>query len=126
MISSLRGSPRRPVLGVSSDHTPTDTDNSLPAGVGEDDTVPSAPKLEEVKVNIPRRDEEAPMKMYLGKSDIERYGKTPGRAGCAALGTASIAAHSQRCRDRISVDMMKGDFGRERLKVEEARRQRKR
>ena len=62
LVNSLRGAPRRPAPGVSSDHIPTDTDDYFSAGVGEDDAVPAAPKPEEVKVNAQRRGEEEPRK----------------------------------------------------------------
>jgi len=49
---------------------------------------------EEPRVNVPRKDEEEPRKMYVRKTDIGRYGTIPGCPGCAALGTKTVAAHS--------------------------------
>ncbi len=77
MINQVRVSPRKPVPGVNSDHIPTDTEGTMMPGHGEDDEAGAARgKEEEPEVNIPRR-EEKPTKMYVRKTDIAKYGKTP-------------------------------------------------
>ena len=98
----------------------------MPPGVGEDDTAPAVPKEEEeAKTNHPRKDEDEPRKMYARKRGMEKYGATAGCPGRSAFGAKNIAARAQHCRARIAVGIMKDDVGRERLKAEQARKQRR-
>ena len=94
-INKLRGSPRRPVPGVESDHLPTDTGTAMAPGAGEDEDVVAAKKEGEIRRNVPRVDE-GPRSMYVRKSYIEKYGKTQGCPGCEALGSNNpLASRTQ-------------------------------
>ena len=75
-INRLRGSPRRPVPGVESDHLPTDTAVSLPQGAGEDEETAATRKTGDIRRNAPRVEEE-PRRMYVRKAYIDKYGRTP-------------------------------------------------
>ena len=52
-INRLRGSPRRPVPGVESDHLPTDMAASLPPGAGEDEETAATRKSGDIRRNAP-------------------------------------------------------------------------
>ena len=117
-INRLRGSPRRLVPGVESDHFPTDTAASLPPGAGEDEETAVTRKTGDIRRNAPRVEEE-PRRMYVRKAYIDKYGRTPCCPGCDAIGSKNPPAHDQTC------ELEQDDEGRERLKEERARIERK-
>ena len=112
-INRLRGSPRRPVPGVESDHLPTDTAVSLPPGAGEDEETAATRKTGDIRRNPPRVEEE-PRRMYVRKAYIDKYRRTPGCPRCDAIGSKNPPAHDQTCRDRVTSELEKDDEGRER------------
>ena len=124
MINTLRGSPRRPVPGVESDHVPTDTQIGFAPGIGEDDVVIAQTKKEEIRVNVPRA-EEAPRRMYITKAFIEKFGKTPGCPGCDAIERGKYGVHNQKCHDRIKKELAKDEEGRRKLHEERHRIERR-
>ena len=63
--------------------------------------------------------------MYVRKAYIDKYGRTPGCPGCDAIGSTNPPAHDQTCRDRVTSELEKDDVGRERLKEERARIERR-
>ena len=74
LINNLRGTPRRPIPRVESDHIRTDEQSNIEPDVGEDEVITAMP-----------REEETPRRMYITKATVEKYGKTPGCPGCVAM-----------------------------------------
>ena len=123
-INAMRGSPRRPVPGVESDHLPTDTQAGVLPGSGEDDVVIALPKEGEIRHNAPRA-EEGPRRMYITRAFIEKYGKTAGCPGCRALDSGEHGVHNQECRDRIMGELAKDEEGRRKLQGDKYRVERR-
>ena len=63
--------------------------------------------------------------MYVRKAYIDKHGRTPGCPGCDAIGSTNPPAHDQTCRDRFTSELEKDGEGRERLKEEMARIERR-
>ena len=108
LINSFRGTPRRPIPGVESDHISTDEQTNFEPGAGEDEAIVANPKKEQAKVNV-AREEEAPRRMYITKAVVGKYGKTIGCPGCVAVETGKYAVHTQECHDRLREEMSKSE-----------------
>lgn len=120
LINSFRGTPRRPIPGVESDHIPTDEQTNFEPGAGEDEAIVANPKKEQAKMNV-AREEEAPRRMYITKAVIGKYGKTIGCPGCVAVETGKYAVHTRECHDRLREEMSKSEGGRRKLEEEQRR-----
>ena len=67
---------------------------------------------------IPKQAEDAPSitrRMYIRRTDVERFGPTPGCAGCRAALLNKTANHSAACRERIEGFLRETDEGKRRV-----------
>ena len=70
----------------------------------------------------PPAEEVIPRNLYVTKSDIEKYGRTPLCPGCEAqLLETGRRAHNAECRFRIEGELMKSEEGKKRIEAAKAR-----
>ena len=131
--NSVTGVPWKPVPSVEGDHIPivirpggctvprAQEDTSL----GTDDTVTQDETQEEEKREQSRvRQELLPRGMQITEKLIEEFNPTEGCAGCTkiVLQLPGLRVHSDECRRRIQQEMEATIAGRERLRLDQERR----
>lgn len=120
----MQGTPQRPDPAVKSDRlTSVISEHIERADEGLEEAERGQQDVEEEveRKKTESRPEPMARRMYVKKSDVERYGKTDNCPGCIGLTQGKQVTHSQDCRERMKREMMKDDLGRERIRKELAR-----
>ena len=90
-----------------------------------DDRIPVSvhiPQAQGQPPQEPQAPEELTRRIYIKKTDVETYGKTPGCPGCESMGRGGKAKnHTETCRNRLEEEMKKTEQGQERIKEAEKR-----
>ena len=129
-ILSVRGTPRRPNPLVDDDTIPEHiAENTFDEqGQGDHDREhEESVSQESATVRrseiVPRTvTEETWRSMYVTRRLIAQYGKTPGFPGCESLGEKNGPSHSMACRQRLQEEMSNTSDGKNKLNVEQKRR----
>ena len=131
---SIKGEPRQPVPGISSDHVPAAISDR--AGVRLEEDQPDArlgqqdegiDPLEAREVSMPpdrlvtQVRSDTLKRMYVTRGLGKKYCPTPGCPGCATIGSHHQSSHSDTCRHRMRAGLEKSEEGREYLAKEQAR-----
>ena len=59
--------------------------------------------------------------MYITKTTVEKYGKTPGCPGCVTTEIGKYGVHKQECYERLRSEMSQSEEGRTRLEEDQRR-----
>ncbi len=130
-LHAIKGDPRRPVPGVEDRHIPVRIHLDGKPTPKEDEDIEHDPEKEEEEVTRTEtrpRDESKIRRMVIRKVDVEAYGPSPQCPGCKTVESGrkgGNVVHSEECRNRMMKAMEQNDEGKQRLKQDEERRERR-
>ena len=125
---SIKGDPRQPALGITSDHVPAAIsdragvrleEDQADARLGQLDEGIDPPEVREVSMPpdrlVTQVRSDTLKRMYFTRGLGKKYGPTPGCPGCATIGSHHQASHSDTCRDRMCAELEKSEEDKEYL-----------